>query len=47
MAEKRPSQRKQAAAAAQSRADRTGQNEEMAREMQSEADRADLRKHGQ
>ncbi|MFM1650714.1 hypothetical protein ACI7RC_01280 [Brevibacillus sp. B_LB10_24] len=47
MAEKLPSKRKQAAAAAQSLADRTGQNKEAAREMQSRADQADFKKHGQ
>ncbi|USG67726.1 hypothetical protein NDK47_10780 [Brevibacillus ruminantium] len=47
MAEKLPSKQKQAAAAAQSRADRTGTGKEEARRLQSEADQSDIIKHGQ
>jgi hypothetical protein len=47
MGEKLPSKKKQEAAAMQSLADRTGQNKEIARQMQSEADQSDIRKHGQ
>ena len=47
MSEKLPSQQKQAASAAQSLADRTGENKEQAREMQSQADQSDIIKHGQ
>ncbi|UFJ42062.1 hypothetical protein LOK74_06070 [Brevibacillus humidisoli] len=47
MAEKRPSEQKQTAAAAQSLADRTGVGKERARELQSKADQSDIIKHGQ
>ena len=40
-----PSEKKKAAEAAQSLADRTGKNKEMAGEMQSEADASDMKKH--
>ncbi|MEJ8544392.1 hypothetical protein [Brevibacillus borstelensis] len=47
MTEKLPSKQKQEAAAAQSRADRTGTGKEEARLMQSAADQSDIIKHGQ
>ncbi|MGO0061796.1 hypothetical protein ACTID9_17515 [Brevibacillus fluminis] len=47
MAEKEPSKQKLEASAMQSLADRTGQNQEQARNMQSAADQSDMKKHGQ
>ncbi|XEC95442.1 hypothetical protein AB6A23_02375 [Paenibacillus tarimensis] len=41
-----PSAKQQSAAKAQSIADRTGQGKERAKELQSEADRAAVPKHG-
>ena len=46
MAAKQPSDQKKAASEAQSIADRTGQGSERVREMQSEADHSDAKKHG-
>lgn len=42
-----PSAKQQAAAKAQSEADRTGEGKERARKLQSEADQAAYPKHGQ
>ncbi|WP_232696981.1 hypothetical protein [Brevibacillus daliensis] len=47
MASKKPSQRKLEASKAQSIAAQTGEGVERAKEMQSEADHADVRKHNQ
>ncbi|MGC5327184.1 hypothetical protein [Brevibacillus sp. SYSU BS000544] len=47
MAEKNPSKQKIEAEKAQSMADKTGQNKDVARRMQSEADQSDIVKHGQ
>ncbi|CAI8790373.1 MULTISPECIES: hypothetical protein [Brevibacillus] len=47
MAEKRPSAQKLKASKAQSIADRTGNDVELARDMQSRADQSDIVKHGQ
>lgn len=47
MAEKQPSEQKLKASRAQSVADRTGEDVERARQMQSEADQSDIVKHGQ
>ncbi len=47
MTKKNPSEQKLEASKAQSVADKTGQNKEMARRMQSEADQSDIIKHGQ
>nr|WP_187351608.1 hypothetical protein [Brevibacillus laterosporus] len=47
MAAKNPSERKLKASEAQSQADRTGVGIEHARDMQSEADHADVKKHNQ
>lgn len=47
MAEKNPSKQKLEASRAQSIADKTGMNQEAARNMQSEADQSDIVKHGQ
>lgn len=43
----KPSEQKLEASKAQSIADRTGQGEERARQMQAEADQSDIVKHGQ
>ncbi|MED1785278.1 hypothetical protein P4V43_25990 [Brevibacillus fortis] len=47
MAEKQPSAQKLKASKAQSLADRTGKDVELARDMQSRADQSDIVKHGQ
>jgi hypothetical protein len=47
LAEKQPSKQKLQASEAQSIADRTGEDTEQARQMQSEADQSDIIKHGQ
>ncbi|WP_197490727.1 hypothetical protein [Brevibacillus sp. SKDU10] len=47
MAAKNPSERKLKASKAQSQADRTGVDIERARDMQSEADLLDAKKHNQ
>jgi len=47
MVGKNPSKQQEEARAAQSLADRTGRNKEAARDMQSDADRAAVPKHGQ
>ncbi|MED2003946.1 hypothetical protein P4V86_11350 [Brevibacillus laterosporus] len=47
MAAKNPSERKIKASKAQSQADRTGVGIERARDMQSQADLADVKKHNQ
>lgn len=47
MAEKNPSKQKLEASKAQSLANRTGMNQDKARQMQSEADQSDIVKHGQ
>lgn len=47
MAAKQPSEQKLKASKAQSIADRTGKDVELARDMQSRADQSDIIKHGQ